>query len=85
MAHYRVLAWRDIPVGVKATDPDGTTVSRQLPAEFQQRIDREAMRLGLVDTDSYLEAWAWSEPQERSGGAQEVADQVYQELIERHA
>lgn len=82
MASYQVMSWRDIPSQVKATDPDGAFVRRQLPAFFQQEIDRVAMAEGLIDSDAYLEAWAWSEPVERDGTAEEVAEALVGELAD---
>jgi hypothetical protein len=80
MASYRVMSWRGIPSQVKVTADDGAVVTRQLPASFQQEIDRVAMAEGLIDSDAYLEAWTWSEPVEREGGAEEVAETVVEEL-----
>ena len=37
---------------------------------FQQEIDRIAMKQGLAGTDDYLDAWAWSAPEERPGGVE---------------
>ncbi len=82
MASYRVLSWRGIPSQVTVTDEDGTTVRRQLPASFQQEIDRIAMAEGLSDSDTYLELWTWSQPAEREGAALEVADALVGELTE---
>ena len=82
VATYRVMSWRDIPAQVQASDGSGTTVNVQLPTYFQQEIDRIAMREGLIDSDEYLDAWAWSEPAEREGSAQAVADAVAAELVE---
>jgi hypothetical protein len=73
MASYRVMSWRGIPAQVAATDSSGASVSRQLPAFFQQEIDRVAMAEGLIETDDYLDGWAWSDPVERDGSAEEVA------------
>jgi len=73
MASYRVMSWRGIPAQVAATDSSGASVSRQLPAFFQQEIDRVAMAEGLIETDDYLDGWAWSDPVEREGSAEEVA------------
>ena len=65
---------------MKAFGDDGTSVSRQLDPWFQQEIDREAMRLGLIGSDAYLEQWQWGEPDERPGAPEEVLDAVEQEL-----
>lgn len=80
MASYRVLRWQEVPSLVKAFAEDGTTVSRQLDAWFQQEIDRRAMAQGLVGSDAYLEQWAWDEPAERPGGVEETLDAVEREL-----
>ena len=82
MATYRVMSWRDIPSQVKATDDSGATVSRTMPGSFQQEIDRVAMAEGLIDSDEYLEAWAWSAEVERNGSAEAVAAAVVEELAE---
>ena len=65
MTRVSVLYWQEIPSLVRATDADGTQVSRQLPDWFQQEIDRLAMEQGLVGSDAYLEQWQWGEPEER--------------------
>ena len=82
MATYRVMSWRDIPSQVKATDDSGATVSKMMPGSFQQEIDRVAMAEGLIDSDEYLEAWAWSAEVERNGSAEAVAAAVVEELAE---
>jgi hypothetical protein len=38
------------------------------------------MKDGSTDMDAYLEAWHWSDEQERPGEAAEVADTLVQEL-----
>jgi hypothetical protein len=85
MIRVQVLYWQEIPSLVRATAPDGTQVSRQLPDWFQQEIDRVAMEQGLMGSDAYLEEWHWGEPEEREGTAAEVADSVEQELREAGA
>ena len=80
MARYQVLYWQDIPSLVKAFAEDGTGVSRQLGAWFQQEIDRRAMAQGLVESGAYLEAWSWGDVAERPGTVDEVLDAVEQEL-----
>jgi hypothetical protein len=80
-----VLRWQEIPSVVKAFDDGGGSVSRQLDEWFQQEIDRQAMALGLVGSDAYLEHWAWDEPAEREGGVEETLDAVESELREEFA
>ena len=81
MARYRILAWRDIPAQVQATDETGAKAKRQLPEWFAQEIDRVAMREGLAGTDAYLELFAWSDAKERDGTAEAVVDAVVAELV----
>ena len=80
MTKYQVMSWQGIPSQVKVSADDGEVVSKQFPALFQQEIDRVAMAEGLIDSDAYLEAWTWSEPAERDGPAEEVADALVAEL-----
>jgi len=82
MASYQIIAWKDVPAMVEARDAT-ETVTRQLSDRFQQLIDSVAMRLGLQDQDAYLDLWARSDAQERSGSAAEVADAVVAELEAR--
>jgi Virulence factor len=85
VTRVQVLYWQEIPSLVRATSADGTQISRQLPAWFQQEIDRVAMEQGLVGSDAYLEQWHWGEPEERDGAANDVLDAVEAELLVRHA
>ena len=79
MARYRILSWQDIPSVIKASDDDGIELSRQLPDVFQQEIDAQAMRQGLAGSDDYLAQWEWSEPQDRPGDPEAVADELVAE------
>ena len=79
MAKYQVMFWKHIPAQVKAWDGQGE-VKRMLPDRFQAAIDAFAMKEGSTEMDSYLEGWRWGDPQERSGGAEEVATAVVKEL-----
>jgi hypothetical protein len=80
VARYRVLAWRDIPTQVRATDDTGARADRAMPRWFMQEISRITMREGLAGTDDYLAAFEWSDEVERGGTADEVADAVVAEL-----
>ena len=82
MARYRILAWRDIPAQVQATDDAGAKANRTMPGWFGAEIARVAMRDGLAGTDDYLEKFAWSDETERAGSADEVADALVAELID---
>jgi hypothetical protein len=79
MAKYQVMFWKHIPAQVKAWDGQGE-VKRMLPDRFQAAIDAFAMKEGSTEMDAYLEGWRWGDPQERSGGAEEVATAVVKEL-----
>lgn len=83
MANYQLLCWRDIPAQVKAEDASGE-VQAELPARFQEEIDRVATKCGAIGTDDYLDGWGWTEPVEREGTAQEVLDAVVAELLAKH-
>lgn len=80
MTRYRVLAWRGIPMQVKAVQEGARPVSRLMPPWFGEHVDRVAMRDGLFGSEAYLEALEWSAPLEREGSAEEVADAVLGEL-----
>jgi len=54
-----------------------------MPARFLERIDEQALRRGLHDSDDYLAQWNWSEEEEREGTAAEVAEAVKAELEAR--
>ncbi|MGH7353102.1 MAG: virulence factor [Candidatus Rokuibacteriota bacterium] len=82
MARYRIIAWKEIPAAVEASDPAGQ-VTLQLSDRFQTLIDSVAMQLGLADSDAYLEQWSDLGEVERDGTAREVAEAVAAELEER--
>jgi hypothetical protein len=79
MAKYQVMYWKHIPAQIKAWDEHGE-VKRMLPDRFQAAIDAYAMKDGSTGMDAYLEAWRWSEPQERPGSAAEIADALVKEF-----
>ena len=79
MAIYQILYWGDIPSQVKAWD-DFDEVKIELSGKFMQEIDRMAQRLGMTETDDYLDQWRWSEEMERDGDPQFVADTLRNEL-----
>ena len=83
MTSYRILAWREIPTQVEATDATGATVKRPMPRWFMQEISRVTMREGLAGTDDYLDEFEWSAGVEREGTADEVAIAVSAELCAR--
>src|SRR5690554_3074738 len=83
MATYQILYWHDIPVQVRARG-EGGRAGVALPDRFQQAVDRAAMAAGLTGSDAYTEQFRWSEPEERPGTAQEVAEAVAAELDARY-
>jgi SAM-dependent methyltransferase len=83
MTRYRILAWREIPTQVEATDAAGATVKRPMPRWFMQEVSRITMREGLAGTDDYLDEFEWSAAAEREGSAGEVVTAVSAELCTR--
>ena len=84
MARYRILAWKDIPASVEATDGDAT-VREQLSPRFQELFDALALREGDSESDAYLEGWAQGPELERAGSAAAVAADVAAECEARFA
>jgi hypothetical protein len=82
MATYRVIAWKDIPAVVEASD-GAEQVTVPLSERFQALIDSVAMQLGLQDADEYLQHWAPHDSGERPGSAREVGEAVAAELENR--
>ncbi len=81
MAVVRILYWKDIPYGVRASDDDGGRVSRQLPAEFQEAVDVAAMAEGATSQDDYQAGFTWGPPEERPGPAAAAADAVVADIV----
>ena len=79
MATYTILYWQEVPSQIKAED-DLDEVTMPLDPRFMERIDQLAGQRGLQGTDDYLAQWRWSEPQERTGTAEEVAHAIKLEL-----
>lgn len=79
MTRYRVLAWRGIPLQVKARG-DGWTAAAELAPWFTEHVDRVAMADGLYGSDAYLDQFAWSGWLERAGSPSEVVATVVAEL-----
>ncbi|MEX0923635.1 MAG: virulence factor [Rhodovibrionaceae bacterium] len=66
MAQLIVVYWRDIPSQVIAQKSRREQVKTMLPDRFQVAIDAAAMRGGAGDTDSYLQEWRKSAPEDCS-------------------
>ncbi|MFN8458910.1 MAG: virulence factor [Anaerolineae bacterium] len=79
MARYQILYWEYIPLGVKATDVNGT-VRENLPARFQQAVENAASRAGQTSAAAYTSMFKWGKEQEREGSAAEVAAAIAKEL-----
>jgi hypothetical protein len=61
MASLSIISWRDIPaqvVGRRGRE----TAKAQLPARFQEAVDRAAMRAGRGSSNAYLADWKRSPP-----------------------
>ncbi len=81
MARYQILYWEHIPLGVKATDINGT-VRENLPTRFQEAVERASQKAGQTSAAAYTSMFKWDKEQEREGSAQEVAALIAQELDE---
>lgn len=81
MASVRIMYWKDIPYGVRASDEGGGRVSRQLPAAFQEAVDAAAMAEGATSQEDYQAGFAWGPPDERPGPAAAAADAVVAEIV----
>lgn len=79
MARYQILYWEHIPIGVKATDVNGT-VRENLPARFQEAVERAASRAGQTSAAAYTSMFKWGKEHEREGKAAEVASLIVSEL-----
>ena len=81
MARYQILYWEHIPLGVKATDVNGT-VRENLPARFQQAVEKASSQAGHNSAAAYTSMFKWGKEKERDGSAAEVATAVAKELDE---
>ena len=81
MARYQILFWEYIPLGVKATDVNGT-VRENLPARFQEAVENASSRAGHDSAAAYTSMFKWGKEMERDGTAKEVATAVAKELDE---
>jgi cvfA/B/C family virulence factor len=81
MAQVRIMYWKEIPYGVRASDEANARVSRQLPAEFQEAVDAAAMAEGATSAEDYQAGFTWGNPEERPGAAGATADAVVAEIV----
>jgi hypothetical protein len=82
VATYKILKWKEIPTQI-TVDDDSDTVTVMLDDRFLKLIDAQAMKDGSTEADSFLDAWHWSEEEEREGSAQEVAEALKAEIEAR--
>jgi len=81
MARYQILYWEHIPLGVKATDVNGT-VRENLPARFQEAVEDASLKAGQTSAAAYTSMFKWGKEMEQEGTAKEVAAAIAQELDE---
>lgn len=81
MARYQILYWEHIPLGVKATDVNGT-VRENLPARFQEAVERASSKAGQTSAAAYTSMFKWGKEKEREGPAKDVAAAVAKEMDE---
>ena len=79
MATYKILYWKEIPTQIRVED-ESDTVTMMLDDRFMALVDAQAMKEGLTETDTFLDAWHWSEEMEREGSAEEVAAALKAEI-----
>jgi len=80
MARVKVMYWKEIPYGVRASDAGGQ-VTRQLPHPFGVAVDQAAMADGDTAQEAYQAGFTWGPPEERPGSAAEAADAVVAEIV----
>ena len=82
MARYQIVYWRHIPLGVKATDINGT-VRENLPDRFHKAFQQAAIQDRSAPASPFTTSgFRWAEEQEREGTAAEVVAMVAKELTE---
>lgn len=74
-----IVYWRDIPAQV-ICKAGRTTAKRELEKRFITAIDACAMRVGLDQTDDYLEQWRKSDPIPCGEDLEAEAERAAQEL-----
>ena len=85
MAKVRVMYWKDIPCSVRAQEGRRDRVTRKLPDMYMATVDSVAMKEGTVGSDDYQAAFRWSEPEERDGAPEEVADAMVEEILAKYS
>jgi 5-methyltetrahydrofolate--homocysteine methyltransferase len=76
---YQLLYWRNLPASLKVWDDFGE-LKVDLPARFAERIDLEALKLGLTTGDAYTAQLHWGDEQSRPGVPEDIATILIKEL-----
>ncbi|MDL1890955.1 hypothetical protein FBQ96_15535, partial [Nitrospirales bacterium NOB] len=71
MTEVRVLYWKDIPYGVRATDGD-RRATRRLPQAFEATVDAAAMVEGAMEQADYRAGFQWGPAEQRDGDPETV-------------
>ena len=80
MARYQILYWEHIPIGVKATDANGT-VRKNLPVRFQEVFEKAVTQNRKHDSPTYTTSgFRWSKERIRGGTAADVVADVIRAL-----
>jgi hypothetical protein len=80
MADYQIMYWDDVPYGVRAFE-DKKRVSKQLPMKFMKVIGVLCMVTGRTSQADFQKGFVWGPRQSREGSAEQVAQQLYDELV----
>jgi hypothetical protein len=80
VSEYQILYWDDVPYGVRAYE-ERKRVSKQLPMKFQKVIGVLCMVSGRNSQADYQKGFVWGPRLSREGSAEQVAQQLYDELI----
>jgi hypothetical protein len=65
-SRYQILYWQNLPSEIKVWD-DFEQLKVALHLRFTERIDKEAMKLGLTQADAYSAQLRWGDETERPG------------------
>jgi hypothetical protein len=79
LSRYQILYWKDLPSEIKVWD-DFEQLKVALHIRFTERIDKEAMKLGLTGADAYAAQLRWGDEIERPGIPADVGAAIKAEL-----
>ena len=80
MAEYQILYWDEVPYGVRAFE-DKKRVSKHLPPKFMKVIGVLCMVTGRNSQSDFQKGFVWGARLSRVGTAEQVAQQVHDEII----